>query len=98
MAISCCCGANLSREEKCTCDWEGWINLEKERILPDKDGVYLVRVTNNGGDSYEEEVNFRKSGYERYGLGNKVIIFYWECESWDDNCVYAWKKQASEEA
>ncbi len=109
MGMYCCCGVKLSGSEyeekpKCSCDWGGWVNTcdwPEDRGnkdipigLPSKDGKYLVRYQDNGGDRYECEKEFTviprfaKGGYY---ASAKDIELHWQDESWEEGTPYAWK-------
>jgi hypothetical protein len=76
--------------EKCLCEWEGW-NLT-EQSLPNRDGIYLTRYSEDG-DCYEKQQLFtvisRKDAL--YGAGNSVKC-RWQEEFYTGVHVYAWKE------
>jgi hypothetical protein len=105
MGMYCCCDEKISGSEfECKCNWEGWISIfdwPEERKnkslpirLPDKDGKYLVRCTQDG-DRYEAEINFTVTPRivkGSYFDANKETQVHWEEKSWDDESPYAWKE------
>ena len=81
MGAYCCCGRKIgyigySYEKDCICDHTGW-NLVED-ALPEKDGLYLVRVVIDSCDRYESVQKFSCKDKE------------WE----DESCqmVYEWKE------
>lgn len=98
MGRSCACGARRSGdyEAPCICDTEGWTIAEEGKPFPkpSKDGVYLVRYCDNGGDCYEDNMEFSIKPYriDRGYFGTNEVPIHWKEQSWDDNWVYAWKE------
>jgi len=99
MGMYCCCGASISKNQKCTCDWEGWSKIRMsgqnsprndERNNPKESGRYLVRYFCNGGDKHENEMNFSVTPYRIDAGGYRPFPIHWERESRDDYHVYAW--------
>jgi hypothetical protein len=91
MGMYCCCGIKIRAENKCTCDQTGWHDAYKDQ--PEKDGTYLTRFMDNGGDKYEKEQKFSVEPIriDRAYYGNPVPI-HWEKSMWDDYFVYQWKE------
>ncbi|RPI83379.1 MAG: hypothetical protein EHM34_05390 [Nitrosopumilales archaeon] len=111
MAMYCCCGVK-KREEgwTCECDWDGWFLCWEQshpslhsipvyvpvKEIPNKDGVYLVRVFEDGDDS-ELESEF-STVEKNWGEYTNEAISRWKIE-YNDNWmgfrgVYAWKEKA----
>jgi len=104
VGMYCCCGVKKRDGWVCECDWDGWflcfdsdsdvknVNVPVKRH-PDRDGVYKVRVTEDG-DSYETESEFSVVE-KKWGEHTNQAVSCWKIE-YDDNWmgfrgVYAWK-------
>lgn len=103
----CACGIKKRDGWVCECDWEGWFLCFEQtnpyvhaipipvpvKKIPDKDGIYQVRVFGDG-DDYESESEF--SIIEKnWGEFTNESISHWKIE-YDDGWfgyrgVYAWK-------
>ena len=104
MGMYCCCGAKISNNEECSCDWHGWISTtdwpperkNRQSLIqkhPNEEGKYLVRWQDNGGDRHEEELTFNSKPY-RIDTGyfnNLNIPIRWERENWEEGTPYAFK-------
>ena len=103
----CCCGVK-KREKgwKCECDWKDWfLCFEKENIpknvpiksIPDSDGIYEVRVFEDG-DDHETESEFCLIP-KNWGEPTNRDISNWKidyCDGWMGvRGVYAWKQPTS---
>lgn len=99
MGMYCCCGVKItSHPYKCECDWDGWVTFKDDKTpleQPKKDGKYLVRYSDNGGDRYEDEWSYSVKCIEKHPLMYSDGFFekHWENEQWDGNHVYAWKEK-----
>ena len=105
MGMYCCCGVKKRDKWTCECDWDGWYlcyehdNLPCQvpiKIIPEKEGNYLVRVFDDGGDNYEEESEFSLEEKD-WGQSTNQAISHWQIE-YNDNWagykgVYAWKEK-----
>ena len=89
MSTYCCCGQKVKPGWECMCKWDGWVDLRKEDILPQKDGVYSVRYYGNDGGSGERLMKFTKRPI-RFENDGKCPI-HWDRSHYDDNIVYAWQ-------
>ncbi len=102
MGIYCCCGIKKRDNWVCECDWNGWflcfqhentpVNVPIKEI-PDKDGVYEVRVFEDG-DDHETQSEFSLTK-KNWGEFTNQAISHWKIE-YEDNWmgyrgVYAWK-------
>ena len=104
MGMYCCCGVKKRSDGwKCECDWQGWyLCFPRDEATetvpikhhPEKDGTYLVRVSEDG-DNFEDESEF--SVIEKnWGETTNQAISRWKIE-YNDNWmgyrgVYAWKE------
>ena len=112
MGMYCCCGVKKRDGWVCQCDWEGWFlcwkqeNLDIHSIpidvpikkIPDKDGIYLVRVFEDGDDN-EVESEFCLLE-KNWGEVTNQAISHWKIV-YNDNWmgyrgVYAWKEKDQE--
>ncbi len=110
MGMYCCCGVKKRDGWICECDWEGW-NLcweqENEDLhsipvpvpikkIPDKDGIYQVRVFEDGDDD-EVESEFSLIP-KNWGQSTNQAISNWKITYEDGWCgyrgVYAWKEKS----
>lgn len=92
MGHYCCCGQRTS--DPCECNWEGWHNLKfNENDLPDKDGTYQVRMSEDG-EKHECESKF--SIMPKRWCSTSIKDFQWERDYEDGwtgwSRVYAWKQ------
>lgn len=104
MGMYCACGERISRETfDCKCNWDGWNRCYDDEIhpkiseikLPEKDGIYHVRIFSDG-DCYEDESKFSVVP-KNWGQKTNEIISHWEIE-YDDGWVgyrgvYAWREK-----
>lgn len=109
MGMYCCCGVKKVDGWVCECDWKDWFLCWKQerndihaipvdvpiKEIPDKDGIYLVRVFEDG-DDYETESEFCLSE-KNWGEFTNQAISRWQIE-YSDNWmgyrgVYAWKSK-----
>ena len=105
MGLYCCCGVKKRQEGwTCECDWDGWFlcyerkNLPKKVPIkehPEKDGIYIVRVFDDG-DDFEEESNFSMEE-KNWGESTNQAISRWKIEYFDGwigyKGVFAWKEK-----
>lgn len=102
MGMYCCCGVKKYGDWVCECDWDGWFLCFKcENIpvkvpikdIPDKDGIYEVRVFEDG-DYNENESEFCTLK-KNWGEYTNQAISNWKITYQDGWCgfrgVYAWK-------
>ena len=105
MGMYCCCDQKISSDNfKCRCNWKAWISTcdwpperKNKKIpisLPPKDGKYMVRIQNNSGDRYEDEIFFSLiPKIEKGGYSTPIEIeIHWEGENWEEGRPYAWKE------
>src|SRR5271166_152559 len=91
MGVYCCCGQRVS--EKCLCDWTGWNEIASREDHPKKNGFYLTRYTDNGGDRHEREQLFSVEPIKIESTwGGSPYPVHWQFEHWDDNLVTHWKE------
>lgn len=108
MGMYCCCDWKISRSADpngCKCDWENWSsiydwpperkNKDKPFSLPEKDGIYEVRIQNQSGDRFETESTFTiKSRLERCRYTGKEVEVHWSGDpeyqpfAWKDNGIF----------
>lgn len=95
MGRYCACGAKYyGVEVHCVCDKIGWHDIfENESDLPNKEGVYDVRVTEDG-EQYETTSEF--SLEKRDWNNHSIEPSHWS-EDYEDNWlgwrkVYAWRE------
>jgi hypothetical protein len=104
MGMYCCCGVKKRDGWVCECDWNGWfLCFESENIPnpppvkchPDKDGLYDVRVFEDG-DYNETESEFCTIA-KNWGEYTNQAISKWKIVYDDHYCgfrgVFAWKKK-----
>jgi hypothetical protein len=110
MGMYCCCGVKKREGWKCECDWENWVlcfrnnhwsdngfpNNIPIKEIPDKDGLYEVRVFLDCGDYDEDESEFSLTK-KNWGQPTNKAISHWKVE-YDDGWsgftgVYAWKEK-----
>lgn len=108
MGMYCCCGVKKRDGWVCKCDWEGWFLCWEQKTqdlhaipvkvpvkeIPDKEGIYLVRVFEDG-DDHEVESEFSLTK-KNWGEFTNQAISHWKIE-YNDNWmgyrgVYAWKR------
>lgn len=104
----CCCGVKKNDGWKCECDWNGWFKCYDDedknlhalpypipiKKIPDKDGIYEVRVFGDG-DDHETKSEF-STVEKNWDQPTNKAISHWEI-TYDDNWmgyvgVYAWKE------
>lgn len=103
MGMYCACGVKKIEEWKCECDWKFWFacfenkdipSYVQIKSIPEKDGIYLVRVFDEG-DYNEEESEFCKKP-KNWGEYTNKAISSWKIEYTDNwtgyRGVYAWKE------
>lgn len=113
MGMYCCCGVKKRDGWVCECDWEGWYlcweqtNKDLHLIpftvpvkeIPDKNGIYQVRVFEDGDDNESEsEFSIIK---KNWGQVTNQAISHWKI-AYNDNWmgyrgVYAWKGRFKDE-
>lgn len=104
----CCCGVKKREGWVCECDWNGWFLCWEQtnksvhsipvpvpvKEIPDKDGIYEVRVFDDGDDS-ETESEFSLIP-KNWGEYTNQSISNWKIKYEDGYCgfraVYAWKE------
>lgn len=93
MGRHCCCGAKVSANGICSCDYSGWTLIASQYDLPKVDGIYLTRYTDNGGDRHEKPQRFSAKPIRiDTNYCNNACPIHWQLESWDDNVVTHWKE------
>lgn len=108
MGTYCCCGVKKRDGWVCECDWNGWFlcfnnfldgdNFPKHipvKKKPDKDGLYLVRIFEDG-DFKETESEFSLTE-KNWGEPTNQAISHWKItydDTWGEySDVYAWKEK-----
>ncbi len=110
MGMYCCCGVKKRDGWVCECDWNGWnlcweqTNTDLHSVpvpvpikkIPDKDGIYQVRVFEDGDDD-EVESEFSLIP-KNWGQSTNQAISNWKITYEDGWCgyrgVYAWKEKS----
>ncbi len=109
MGMYCCCGVKKRYGWVCECEWDGWFlcweqtNNEIHSIpvpvpvkkIPDKDGIYQVRIFEDGDDD-ETESEFSLIE-KNWGEFTNQAISHWKIvyiDNWTGyRGVYAWKEK-----
>lgn len=102
MGMYCCCNCKIMKdwETRCTCDWEGWVNIDdwpphrKNKslpfCLPAEEGKYMTRYQNCAGDHYEIVQEYKKiPRKEECVFTGKEEFLHWSGNSEDQ--PYAWR-------
>jgi len=107
MGMYCCCGVKKRDDWVCECDWNGWFLCWEQtrkdlhaipvdvavKKIPDREGIYLVRVFED--DDYETESEFSLTE-KNWGEDTNQAISHWKvtyCDNWTGHRgVYAWKE------
>jgi hypothetical protein len=110
MGMYCCCGVKKRDTWVCQCDWDDWFlcweqdNKQVDSIpvsvpvkkIPNKDGVYKVRIFEDGdNDETESEFSLKE---KNWGEFTNQAISHWKIEYNDGwvgyRGVYAWKEKS----
>lgn len=103
MGTQCCCGEKMGRVGwKCDCDWEGWYLCYEQKEfpnvpikkIPEKDGIYTVRVCEDADyNECESEFSIKE---KNWGEDTNQAISNWKQQYYDGWCgwrgVFAWKE------
>lgn len=90
MGMYCCCGVKMNDGWQCQCDWHGWFLCWKQerddlhaipievpvKEIPDRDGVYLVRVFEDG--DYDETESEFSLVEKNWGEPTNQAICHWK--------------------
>jgi hypothetical protein len=114
MGMYCCCGVKKRDSWICECDWDGWYLCWEQtdgelhgipvpvpvKKIPDEDGIYQVRVFEDG-DDHECASEFSLIA-KNWGESTNQAISNWKASYEDGWCgfrgVYAWKAKAQGQA